>query len=156
MNKKAISPLASTIMLIVLAVGVGVVVMNWGRAELEAESKCPVDTQLQLLTLNNEYQLCYSGSGDNGIIKATLENGPNTNVHSILITIIGSNKPYNTNPADSAIEKGYAAQIVIPYDFTIFGDVKQIKITPRIQTYSEEPPMLCPEQAISLTTLRQC
>lgn len=35
MDKKGISPLTSTILLLVLSILIGVVVMNWGRAYIE-------------------------------------------------------------------------------------------------------------------------
>ena len=44
MNKKGISPLASTILLVVFAVLLGTVVMSWGRGYVEGISeKAPVE-----------------------------------------------------------------------------------------------------------------
>jgi len=156
MNKKGISPLIATVVLIILAIGVGVIVMNWGRAELEVRSKCAVDTELKIVTLNNEPQICYSGSGDSGFIKFIVENGPNVDIGSLLFTSIGSKKPYNTELSGSSIEKGYTIQKTVPYNYNLFGDIKQVKITPKIIVYSAEPSLICTEQALVLENIKPC
>ena len=125
MNKKGISPLVSTLLLIVTAIGIGILVMNWGRAELETRAVCSIDTEIKYVSLNDVPQVCYSGSGDNGFIKVLVENGPNINVDSLLFTAIGSSQIYNTALPDSKIEKGYSLQKLIPYNFDLFGKIKQ-------------------------------
>ncbi|GAF78861.1 unnamed protein product [marine sediment metagenome] len=156
MNKKAISPLLSTLVLIFLAIGVGIIVMNWGRTEIEVRAVCAVDTGIKIVELNSVPQACYFGSGENSFIKIVVENGPNIDVHSLLFTVIGSKKPYNTELANSFIEKGYTTQKEIPYNFDLFGKIKRIKIVPKIVVYSGESALLCSEQAIILDNINPC
>jgi hypothetical protein len=156
MNKRAISPLVSTIILIVLAVGIGILVMNWGRAQLEAGAKCSIDTEMNIVTLNGIPQVCYSGSAENGFVKFILENGANTDIETIQIRIIGSKEVYLQELSDSAIEKGYTLQKIVPYNFDLFGGIRQVKLAPKIIIYPEEPSLLCPEQAIILENINPC
>ena len=57
-NTKGITPLMTTILLISLAVAVGVVVMNFGRATAQEEAECSVDPQLQLSNISGQMQIC--------------------------------------------------------------------------------------------------
>lgn len=154
-SKKAISPLLSTVLLILLAVGVGLVAMNWGRAQLEAGAKCAIDTEMTLVELNNAPQICY-GPGENGFVKFIVENGVNVDIESLQLRIIGTQKVYISELAESSIEKGYTLMKTVPYNSGIFGDIKQIKITPKIVVYPEEGSILCPEQAIVAEDVKEC
>jgi len=156
MNKRGISPLVSTIVLIMISIGIGFVVMNWGRTQLGEGARCAVDAEMKVVKLNGVPQVCYSGSGESGFIKILIENGANVDVGSLLVTIIGSKQPYNIELKDSAIEKGYTLQKEVPYNFDLFGKVKQVKIAPKIITYPGEPSLLCPEQSLIIAGVRPC
>lgn len=155
-SKKAMSPLMSTLILIVIAIGIGVIAMNWGRAQLEAGSKCAINTEMSFVELNNVPQICYSGSGENGIIKLIVENGVNTDITSLQLRVIGSNKLYMSELADSYIETGYTLMKIVPYNFKMFGDIKQVKVTPKITLYPEEGAILCPEQSLVIEDIKEC
>ena len=156
MNKRAISPLVSTIILIILAIGIGIIVMNWGRAQLEAGAKCSIETDLKVVELNNLPQVCYSGSGDSGFIKFIVENGANTNIETIQLRVIGSEQIYTTDVEESSIEIGYTLQKIVPYNFNIFGKIRQVKLTPKIIVYPGDPLIICPEQAITVENIQEC
>lgn len=156
MNKKAISPLLSTILLILIAVGIGIIVMNWGRAHLEVGAKCAIDTEMKIVLLNNIPQICYAGSGESGYVSFIVENGVNIDIKAIQFRAIGKKQVYTTELADSSIEKGYTLMKTVPYNFDLFGDIRQIKLTPKIMVYPEEPSILCTEQALILEDIREC
>ena len=156
MNKRGISPLVSTIVLIFLAIGIGVVVMNWGRAQLEASSKCAIETGMSIVKLNNIPQVCYSGSGESGFIKFIVENGANADIDAVRLRTIGSDEIYMLEVPDSSIEKGYTLQKVVPYNFDIFGKIKQVRLTPKIIVYPEKPGLICAEQAIIVNNVKEC
>ena len=156
MNKKAISPLLSTILLIVLAVGIGLVVMNWGRAQLETGAKCAIDSGMKFVELNNKPQICYMGSGDSGYVSFIVENGANVKIKSIQVRIIGSKKIYSTELKDSSIRKGDALMKRVPYNFNLFGQIRQVKLTPKISFYSGDSAILCTEQALKIEKISEC
>ena len=155
MNKKGISPLIATILLLLLAIGLGVVVMNWGRAQVEAASKCAINTGLKIVELNNIPEICYAGAGEKGYIHFIVENGPNIDVEALQVRVIGTEKIYNTEIKET-IKVGYSLLKDIPYDFNRFGNIRQIKISPKIVLYPGEDPILCPEQAITIGEIRSC
>ncbi len=53
MNKKAISPLTSTIILVVFALVIGTITMNWGKSYVEKLEDKPEN--LGMITINLEY-----------------------------------------------------------------------------------------------------
>ena len=156
MDKRGISPLLSTVILIFLAIGVGVILMNWGRAQLEANAKCAVDTELDFVFLNGDPQVCFDGSGSNGFVKFIVENGVNIDVSSLSVRIIGSEQVYESVLDKSFIEVGSSLQKVVPYDFDVFGKIRQVRITPRIQVYPKEPSLICPEQSLIIESISEC
>ena len=90
MNKRGVSPLIATILLLILAIGLGIIVMNWGRAQVEAASKCAVNIQLDVVKLNNIPEICQAGAGEQGYLHFIVENGVNIDVEALQIRIIGT------------------------------------------------------------------
>ena len=156
LGKRGISPLLATVILLVLAVGLGVVVMNWGRASLEARVQCAVNIAMKVVEVEDKPQICYSGSGKEGKISFIVENGPNVDITQLQMRVIGTKKIYAVNLADSSIKKNYPLMKTIPYNFDSFGKIKQIKLTPKVILFPDEPPLICSEQSLILEEIREC
>lgn len=155
-GKRGISPLLATVLLLVLAVGLGIVVMNWGRASLEAKAQCSVNLGMRVVEVEGLSQICYSGSGADGKISFIVENGANADVSQLQLRIIGSKRVYVSDLADSSIARNYPLMKTIPYNFDLFGEIKQIKLTPKVVLFPNEPPLVCSEQAIVVEKVREC
>ena len=154
-NKRGLSPLVATIILILFAVVLGVIILNWGRAQVVKAAKCPVDSGMKIVSLNGRPQLCYAGSGDTGYIEFYLENGVTVDIAGILLRVIGEKDLYQRE-LHTVIERGYTIKEVVPYNFNLFGKIKQIKMIPKIDTYPGEPPLICQEQALTISNIRVC
>ena len=155
MDKRGVSPLVATILLLFLAIGLGVIVMNWGRSQVEAASTCAVNIGFTVVELNEIQEVCYAGRGADGYIHFIVENGPSIDIDGIQLSIIGTKKIYNLELKDK-IKTGYSLLKDIPYDFDNFGDIRQIKILPKIVLYEGEDALLCAEQALVLEDIRSC
>lgn len=154
-NKRGMSPLVATIILILFAVVLGVIILNWGRAQIVKSAKCPINCDMNIVYLNGKPQICYAGQGDTGYIEFYLENGVNIDVAGVLLRIIGDKDLYQTEVTDK-IERGYTLKKTIPYNFNLFGKIEQIRIVPKINTYPGEPPLICQEQALTVANLNPC
>ncbi|MEE9524995.1 MAG: hypothetical protein V3V78_00115, partial [Candidatus Woesearchaeota archaeon] len=139
----------------IFAIGLGLIVMNWGRAQVEAASKCAVETGFNIVELNNIPEICYAGTGENGFLHFIVENGPSIDIQTLQLRIIGTQKVYNTEIKEKIL-KGHSLLKDMPYDFSEFGSIRQIKITPRITLYPNEDPILCPEQSVVIGEIRSC
>lgn len=153
MDKRAISPLLSTLLLITFAVILGLAVMNWGRAQLENSAVCTVNTRMALIDIDNEKQICYSGIGATGFITFALDNGPVVDLVGLQVRIAGSKNIYNL-PLQERVMRGFSVMKTIPYNFNMYGDIQEIKISPIIQLNSK--PLICQEQAIIVKDIKQC
>ncbi|MBW2977628.1 hypothetical protein KY331_02175 [Candidatus Woesearchaeota archaeon] len=155
-SKKAVSPLVATVLLLFVAILLGILVMNWGRAQLEEASECTVDVGLSFVRLNDKPQACYSGSGTTGAVTFIIENGISTEVSSLQLRIIGTKNVYNTDLPDSHIDKGYSFMRTVPYDFNLFGDIRQIRLVPKVRLQPERDPLFCVEQALAVEEINPC
>jgi len=109
MNRKAIAPLISTVVLILFAAGLGIVVMNWGTsASYAIETKAECDkTSVNIIEINNKEDMCFK---DNNLY-FTLENNGEISVDGLRISFIG----------DSI----YQTEL---YEKQFVGDIKKKKI----------------------------
>jgi len=136
-NKKGVSPLIATILLIAFAVALGAVVMSWGKSvdfsvEGQASEKC-ARVGLSVEKINGVPQIFYGGIENNGFIKFTIENNGNEDIEGIIVWVVGEK---NTNTIDlekSSIKVGYPLIKEIKHDFSRYGEIKKLKFIPKIK-----------------------
>ena len=152
MKKRGIAPLVATLLLISFAIALGVVIMNFGRAQVELEAQCPINVGLKLAVIGGNEDICYDQAKKE--IKFTIENGVNIKVEGLLVNIIGTEKADTIELNDAKITKGGAYIGRAKYDKTISGEVRQIKISPKVLLYDEE--QICTEKALMLEKITNC
>ena len=151
-NKKAITPLMITILLISLAVAVGVGIMNLGRAQVEQGAECAINIGLHFAQISGQQQLCYDATGKK--LSFTVENGVNIKVEGLIANVIGAQKAESFELNDAKIIKAGTYVANIPFDRAVGGQVKQLKITPKVRPADEE--VICQEQALVLENIKDC
>ena len=115
-NKKGVSPLIATILLIAFAIALGTVIMNWGRGELYST---PV------------YDGCKAEA--EGYFELTFNNPGNTNLSLGDLVVKGSKGEYKPDDLQSFFvekEGTYTAE-KISYDFEQYGDINQVTFSVR-------------------------
>lgn len=150
MKYKTISPIILVIVLLIIAVTIGLIIMNIGKGKLEAYAKCSIDTEMKMS------EICYSGSEDKVIIKFILDNGDNIDIQAIHFSAAGSIQTYAFELANSAIKKQDILMKVVPYDFNSYGMIQQITLTPKIIVRAGEPSVFCSQQALIIEDIREC
>ncbi|MBW2963238.1 hypothetical protein KY306_00480 [Candidatus Woesearchaeota archaeon] len=151
MNKRGIAPLIATILLIVLAVGLGVLVMNFGRAQIEETARCSVNIGLKFVELNTQKQVCLDKNQNQ--IYFIVENGNNIEINSMNLRVIGSEEILVTD-INNKIEKLGTLMKYIDYENERYGSIKQLKLTPKVSLYGQEE--YCDEQSITVENVREC
>ncbi|MAG16138.1 hypothetical protein CMO88_03690 [Candidatus Woesearchaeota archaeon] len=143
-NKKGVSPLIATVLLIAFAVALGAVIMNWGRGFVqdqtanveqttEVEVGCALDVQLKVSEIGGTPQLCYGGSSTEGYFEFTLDNQGRKDVKEIGIIIHGQKAIYqNSTLNNSLIIAGGAHYRNLSFNFDTYGDVKYVRFIPKI------------------------
>ena len=151
-GKKAVTPLMITFLLISFAVAVGVVVMNFGSAQVEAGAECAVDIGLKFSIISGAEQVCYDAAKKD--FSFTLENGANTAVSGLVVNVIGKTKAESAELNEAKISKAGVYLGHITYDSSVSGEIRQLKISPKITHFDTE--LVCTEQAIVLEKVKAC
>ncbi|MBR9683785.1 hypothetical protein GOV03_04575 [Candidatus Woesearchaeota archaeon] len=151
-GKKGITPLMATLLLISFAVALGVVIMNFGRAQVESESECSISIGLKISNVGGEDQFCLDRSGNRLFL--IVENGINIKVDGLTVSIIGTEKAITRDLSDAKIDKAGTYLKYIDYNVNDLGELRQVKIIPKVKMYDEV--LICQEKAIVLEDIRDC
>ena len=152
MNKRGITTLMATLLLISFAVAVGVVIMSFGRAQVEEEAQCSINIGLKFSMVGGEEQFCFDRAKNQ--LFFVIENGVNIEVDGLVVNIIGTKSAQTYTLDDAKIEKAGTYLKYLDYDLATIGDVRQIKIVPKVNMYDEE--LVCQEKAIVLEKIKNC
>ncbi len=156
-NKRGITPLNATILLVVMSVLLGTVVMSIiekqfpeinfsNTGEQEIKKSCDL-VDVKITKFQNQELIC---SREN-YIDIILENNANINVDDFQTSIIGEKETQNFNSLNLALTKSTSGRIKIPYDQKT-GKIIKIKITPKI----EHNKITCAEKAIERENIKNC
>ncbi|MEM3154858.1 MAG: hypothetical protein QW165_04830 [Candidatus Woesearchaeota archaeon] len=159
-NKRGITPLVATILLVAFSVGLGALVMSWGeeyiaeKAEFvqgtaEVRSGCDI-AQISIIKIGGQQQACI---GPNGI-QLWVDNGPDQDVFNIHARIAGANGVQNVESIlTQPLLKANAVKATVPFDRTI-APILQVKLTPQIWTGTTA--VTCAQGAITIERLQPC
>lgn len=159
MNKRGISPLAATVLLIAFSVSLGAVVMSWGetyveqKAEFvqgvrEVQSGCDAAT-ISVVSINGVPQICHTGT----VFEAIVDNGPTVDLYDLHARVVGSDGIYNKESTlEAPVAKNDAAKIRFAYNNV--GTVRSLKLTPKIM--SGDKVIFCTKAAVELTSIPAC
>lgn len=149
-NRRGITPIMITLLLISFAVAVGVVIMSLGRAQVEDQAQCPIDINLKFAVIGGQEQYCYG----NNQLSFTLENGVNIKVEGLIVNIIGAQKAETFELNDAKLIKAGTYVGNLRFDSAVGGQIRQVKITPKVVLYDEE--QICTEKALILESIKSC
>jgi len=152
LSKEGITPLMIGFLLVSFAVAVGVVIMNLGSAQVEEAAECAVDIGLQFSVIGGVEEVCYDAAKK--IFSFSVENGVNINVNGIVVNIIGTQKAESFELNEAKMGKAAVYLGRVPYDTAASGEIRQVKISPKIIPYDREE--VCLEQAIVVEKVKPC
>jgi len=158
-NKRGISPLFATILLIAFSVALGAVVMSWGESYIEEKAEFAKGVQevsrgcdnifFSIMTIQAVPQICKRGD----TIEVFLENGPNANILNIQAKVVGMD---NVAVVDNVLKKSLsrAGSVKSVFAFAPVGTIRQVKFTPIIQ--SGKDIIYCPQRAVTVERVSEC
>ena len=165
-GKKAVSPLIATVLLIAFAIALGAVVMNWGSdyvkktvkstgEKSDVDIKCSTDTYLRIISIGGTPQLCLRNSTTPERVEFTIENGPNTRLEGIVVTVIG-NLSINKTTIVQTIAKSEAVKLNVSYDTATFGIIKQVRFAPQMKVEEIKDSITCSKNALAHEDIYVC
>lgn len=155
MNKRGLSPLVATILLIGFSIALGAIVMSWGKGFIEEKAEfvqgveaSPLECSkvgIKVIEIGNQPEICIEGD----TIKALIENGPVTidNIQARVVSASGISTTESIAPGK--IGKAQSVQASFPG-----AGAKQVKLTPYIVINREKE--YCTQKAITFENIRTC
>jgi len=148
MNKKGITPVVSSVLLFVFAIGLGAIVMSWGATvefDTTPEVACS-GSSLELIKVGDKPEACYTQNE----IFITLFNKGEYTIDGFKIATIGENDVQDI-VVDASLASGSATKTMGVYERLRVGNPRKVIITPVVSI-----DQLCPGQSISVETLEEC
>jgi len=174
MNKKAISPLIATVLLIAFSIALGAIIMNWGKTYVESEiessreeyyaiRECDTDISIKIKEIESRPKLCYTYDGDTNLtIEFMIENtGPKT-VEGIRVRAIGVNGHVNYTGPNFLIENTSISPGGILYNITTFNvpssfeDLAQVEFIPFLTPTGATEKTLCSKSTLEKSDIGTC
>jgi flagellin-like protein len=160
MNKRGVSPLIATVLLIAFAVALGAVVMNWGRSyvqetasniqETTASMACG-DVSIEIPIIEDKQKICFDNTTSE--IRFVLYNN-GARIEGMKFSIIGDKNVDNpTSLIDYPVERAKTISEKVSYNQTV-GEIKKIKIIPRIVDQGQES--FCTLSAANIDYVSAC
>ena len=135
-NKRGVSPLIATVLLISFAVALGSVVLNWGRnLDISKPNDKCAGVSLKIRNIGNA-QACYSISGSDAYINFIIDNNGNKDIDGLGIWITGEKGTKLLDLNELSINKGELLDIKdnsVKYDFSTYGPIKHIQFIPKVK-----------------------
>jgi len=147
MNKKAISPIISSLLLIVFAIALGIVVMSWGKGAIAKEhgGSCE-EASVNIISLAEKPKACFSGN----TLYFTIENNGQMKTTGLKVSFLG----------DTIFQKDMTKGIIIgeiinaDLNFADVGNIQKIKIVPKIIVEGKEN--VCPNGGVEIENVGEC
>ena len=157
LNKRGVSPLIATVLLISFAVALGSVVLNWGRnLDISKPGDVCAGVSIKIRHIISS-EVCYAGSGKNTFIQFILDNNGNADIDGISIWVTGTSGTKLLDFNGMAIKKSELLTIkdnTIVYDSITNGPIKSIQFFPKIKNGNSLE--ICAKNAIKATDIKTC
>lgn len=165
-NKKAVSPLIATVLLIAFAVALGAVVMNWGKGFVESTAKdvgdksnmdlaCQQDVMLSVKEIGNSPKICYNTTSAH--IEVILENSGTRDITGMQIAIFDSSDNMNisTNSTLSIAAGAVSNKLTLEHSLET-NEIVQVEFTPMILPKGFTTSQLCSKNALVVDDISVC
>ncbi len=156
-NKRGVSPLIATVLLISFAVALGSVVLNWGR---NLDIAKPGDAcSGAVIKMRNiaDAEVCYAGSGSNTYINFVIDNIGSIDIDGLGAWITGEKGTKLLDFNNMSIKKGQLLDIKdksIVYDSSTYGAIKNIQFFPKVM--GTDALEICSRNSVKATKIKAC
>ena len=146
-NKKAVSPLIATVLLIAFAVSLGAVLLTY----MSSLGECG-GVSIQIAELNEKPQICYNSNTNK--LDFTLENSGHEDIEYLKLTLTGALNVDNID-VDQSFPQSEAKKVSIDYKFIYLGQLQKLKIVPVTLEDNEET--ICPtDKSLEIEYIPEC
>ena len=156
-NKRGVSPLIATVLLISFAVALGSVVLNWGR-NLDIAKPDDACSGVAIKMRNiADVEVCYAGSGSGTYINFVIDNMGNVDVTGLGIWVTGEKGTKLLDLNNISIKKGQLLDLKdksIVYDSNTYGSIKNIQFFPKVMGIDALE--ICSKNSVKASKIKAC
>jgi len=147
-DKKGISPVISSILLIVFAAGLGTVVMSWGRnvEAVRSTAESCEEASVAIVEVQGQPQACYTPNE----IRLTIENDGQVPLHGFKVSLLGEG--ISQVDIEREVAVGEITKILLPLESG--QSVQKIKVVPQVTLKRES--QFCPKQDAEIENIGAC
>jgi len=149
MNKKAVSPLIATVLLIAFAVALGAVVMNWSVKYAPATHGCD-DMNIRFEELGNNPDVCFNAQQQTVIFTI---NNIGQSIDGVKATVIGTQSSQEIDSSIS-VNSNSIQKISLPYDAGVHGSPQKIVVRPSVIELGNSK--VCQEKSVETEHIPSC
>jgi len=160
-NKRGVSPLIATVLLIAFAVALGAVVMNWGRTYVEetanyaksksgTEVRCSMDVRIQEVKVGQTVKVCYNDTG--GFVDFVIRNSGRKAIERLLVHVLTTDNEIYTQEINDTLSVGGIYHATSNYT----GNFQQLEIIPNIYVSGEYIPCTDAHIIFDSTEINEC
>lgn len=153
-NKKGVSPLIATILLIAFAVALGSVIMNWGL-NLDLSDKCnTLDFELRPI---QEKNMCNGGSGESSYLNFILDNKGSVDIHGVSLLVIGDKETAFLDLDGIVVSSRSLFETkndMATFNMATTGRPQEVELTPKI--LNEGKRERCTKKAVTIKEFSRC
>lgn len=165
-NKKAVSPLIATVLLIAFAVALGAIVMNWGEsfvretqetAEEASIGKIECTTKVSFEVVNAKYE----EDGDDATFEALIRNTGDADIEEFVVQVFSNTIKGGTGNSTDMLPtlgvKSYEFDVTnsdgdFPDLLSTSSNVTEVRIFPRIDVGAATGPISCTNKYVLVTS----
>jgi flagellin-like protein len=158
MNKRGMSPLFATVLLIAFSVALGAVVMSWGESYIEEKAEFVQGVQeiprgcdavmFSIMNVHATPQICQK---DN-TITVFLDNGPDVALANVQAKVVGDDVSVAEGILPAQLPRSGSVKSV--FAFAPVGQIREVKFTPII--WKGQDVIYCPQKAIRVEGVNKC
>jgi flagellin-like protein len=146
-DKKGVSPLIATVLLIAFAVSLGAVLLTY----MTTLGECG-GVSIEIATIDNEPQVCFNTN--NNKVSFSIENSGRQDIEYFKVTMTGALNVENTDQF-TTIRRAEVGKVELQYAKTHLGVLQKLKITPVVDEGGEEA--ICGnDQSIIIEGIPEC
>tara|TARA_Y100000310_G_C20704099_1_gene833139 strand:+ start:619 stop:1104 length:486 start_codon:yes stop_codon:yes gene_type:complete len=155
-GKKGVSPLIATIILVVFAVTLASVVINWGfNIELDSEPSNCKSVRFTMRSTGSS-DVCLTSNKGKGYLNFIIDNTGTTEITGFDIWMIGNSGTKLSSLDNLKIEPStllFYKENTTEYDNVKYGSIKQVHLIPKIGSSTAT---VCPKKVVKAKTPSLC
>jgi|SRR3989338_88867 len=156
-NKRGVSPLIATVLLISFAAALGSVALNWGR-NLDIAKPGDACSGVAIKMGNiADAEVCYAGSGSGTYINFVIDNIGSIDIDGLGVWITGEKGTKLLDINNIPIKKGQRLDVKdksIIYDSNTYGAIKSIQFFPKVM--GADALEICSRNSVKANKLKAC